>query len=152
LPINIYRTPAKCSEIIAVWCGAFFMDVTAHCLYMSSRVVWQIAHSLSSGAMQLLLGNKIYLLHALTSDNISRRSKTVQGAGALQLLSTEITLARSCATFQQFSARGDQGKLSRRAGAQVPHLHIAYTYLMVSLITLLQQHGPSHHRHHLILE
>jgi len=100
------------------------MDVTAHCLYMSSRVVWQIAHSLSSGAMQLLLGNKIYLLHALTSDNISRRSKTVQGAGALQLLSTEITLARSCATFQQFSARGDQGKLSRRAGAQVPHLHI----------------------------
>ncbi len=56
------------------------------------------------GAMQLLLGHKLYLLHVLTSDNTSHRSRTAQGAGALQLLSIAITLARGCAIFQQFSA------------------------------------------------
>ncbi len=101
--------------------------------------------------MQLLLGHKIYLLHALTSDNTSHRSRTAQDAGALQLLSIVITLARGCAIFQQFSAGGDQGKLSRRAGAQVPHLRITYTHLMVSLRSCYCSHMDPLTRQHLLL-
>jgi len=80
----------------------------------------------------------------LTSDNTSHRSRTAQDAGALQLLSIVITLARGCAIFQQFSAGGNQGKLSRRAGAQVPHLRITYTPDGQFEIMLLQSHGSSH--------